>query len=1113
MLAIYKASAGSGKTFTLAYEYIKMLLGVKDMDTGRYSLNRSLRDRHRHILAVTFTNKATDEMKGRIINELALLAGLEPASSKESDYMGRLCKELHCSADDLRVAAGSALRQLLFDFNFFQVSTIDSFFQIILRTFAREVDIAGNYEVDLDNDRAIGQGVRELFDSLTVNSGSPETRRLVEWITKYLLGELAVGRQISLFNRQSQVHSRFLGFIKKLSNDDFSARYDEMAEYLADPEKLAAFKEKISELEKLQFEATRSACRRALKEIERSGYDTHKRLKINANLLKQLQRVAIDGHFTGSARSMQKTALDPSQAYGKPLLAFLELNPDPDLDAAITDACREAVRGESLLTLCKNVSTNLFVLGLLERVYYYINRYRNDNNTIFLSDTNALLREIIGEEKDHGTPFVYERVGIWINHFLIDEFQDTSRIQWENLNPLLHEGQAGGHDSLIIGDEKQCIYRFRFSDPTLLQREVQREFGAMAQRQGDNETGNTNWRSSADVINFNNDLFDAFARQLGFEEIYANVRQRVSPKHADHRGYVSFTGIEAPRIEDFRAEALRTMTREIVRELESGYRPSDIAVLTRSRDEGAAVIAHLMEQAADIETLRDVRIMSDDALSVDSAPAVRLIISVMRFLSMPRAEQEFPENQTSKRKARLREISRMINRYEHLLSRGLRSSDALHRALTDMDSAAAEKADAEAEEITGSMACFNVPSLVERIIVRFISPEVARDQNMYISAFVDTVTEFCSRGAADLNSFLAWWDDGGHSARVSAPLDEKAIRVMTIHKSKGLEFRCVHIPFINREMVSFSDLEWFDTRGCFPAIDPSIVPPMLPLKPADYMSETPFGPQYEKRCREQLLDELNVLYVALTRAKDELIVGYRLLPPKDDSTDSAIVLRRALLSIDMTADSSADKPDSDPEALTTERLYRGAPTIYSASSASDATALDPVSTFEMEPYKTADRDDLWDTLKIDRDPDYRVARGRGIVLHDVLARVTHIDDLPGAIRHCSYRGRLPIEEAGEIESYLAEELRKEPIRQWFEGYKRVLCERPLIVDGVDRRPDRVVWTADGHIDVIDYKFGAEQPAKYARQVRTYMKALTDLGHTGVRGFIWYVDSGRIVPVS
>ena len=354
MLAIYKASAGSGKTFTLAYEYIKMLLGVKDMESGRYSLNRSLRDRHRHILAVTFTNKATDEMKGRIINELALLAGLEPGTKKKSDYLDRLCRELHCSPDDLRSAAASALRQLLFDFNFFQVSTIDSFFQIILRTFAREVDIAGNYEVDLDNDRAIGQGVRELFDSLAANSGSEETRRLVRWITQHLLGELAVGRQISLFNRQSMVHSRFLGFIKKLSNDDFSARYDDMTQYLSDPQKLQEFAKLIAESEKLQLESTRRACEAALQAIDDRGYATDKRLKINNNLLKQMQKVAVEGRFIGSAQTMQKTAGDILQAYGKPLREYLILNPDPDLESAILNACREAVDGEAKLTLYKN---------------------------------------------------------------------------------------------------------------------------------------------------------------------------------------------------------------------------------------------------------------------------------------------------------------------------------------------------------------------------------------------------------------------------------------------------------------------------------------------------------------------------------------------------------------------------------------------------------------------------------------------------------------------------------------------------------------------------------------------------------------------------------------
>ena len=1121
MLAIYKASAGSGKTFTLAYEYIKMLLGVKDMETGRYALNRHLRDRHRHILAVTFTNKATDEMKRRIIHELAVLSRLEPNWTGESPYLDRLCEELHCRPDALRTAAAAALRQLLFDFNFFQVSTIDSFFQIILRTFAREVDIAGNYEVDLDNDRAIGQGVRELFDSLAVNSGSADTRRLVQWISRYLIGELAVGRQISIFNRQSQVHGRFLGFIKKISNDDFSSRYGEMMDYLSDPERLADFAKAIAQSEELQLDATRKAAASALEVIEARGYDSHKSLKVSAYLLKQLRLLTETGQFSGSSKTVQKVHDDISAAYGKALAGRLALAPDAELDDAIALACRTAVEGDAALKMYKAVRANLFVLGLLERVYFHINRYRNDNNTIFLSDTNALLREIIGDESEHGTPFVYERVGLWINHFLIDEFQDTSQMQWDNLNPLLHEGQDNGHDSLIIGDEKQCIYRFRFSDPTLLQSEVQRAFGPMAQRQGDNEAGNTNWRSSADVVAFNNDLFSSLSRTLGFEDIYSNVCQRISPAHSEHRGYVSLSGIEASLADEFRGKALEIMTQEIVRELRSGYRPCDIAILTRFRSEGAAAIAHLMEAGAEIEELRDVRIMSDDALFVDSAPAVRLIVSVMRFLAMPSGNGSESVDEatsaTARRRIRQREISSMINRFEHLLSQGLTSEDALRRSLESMAAGSAAGAeDLDVEDVTGSMACFNVPSLVERIIVRFISDEVAENQNMYISAFVDVVTDYCSRGAADLHSFLHWWDDTGHTARISAPLDERAIRVMTIHKSKGLEFKCVHVPFIDSKMVDFSDLEWFDTEGCFPGIDPQLVPPMIPLLPESYMESTPFALQYLKRCREQLLDELNVLYVAMTRAVDELIVGYRLLAPKEGSVEAGVLLRNALLSMEMLTDEPAesDEPETEEEgAILAERFYRGSPTVASAERKSKPTALDPKGSFTMRPYQTADRDDLWENLDIERYLDYGEARERGIVLHDVLARVASPADLPAAIRYCSYRGRLPKEEAAEVEAHLASQLQREEIRPWFEGFDRVLRERPLVLaDGSVRRPDRVVWTADGHVDVIDYKFGAERPKLYARQVKQYMDALARIGHTNLRGFIWYVDTGAITRV-
>lgn len=1110
MLSIYKASAGSGKTFRLAREYIKMLLGVKNHETGEYALNRTLTDRHRHILAVTFTNKATDEMKRRIVHELAVLAGLEYGWSGRSGYAATLTKELHCTEAELTEAAGRALRQLLFDFNFFQVSTIDSFFQQILRTFAREVDIAGNYDVDLDNMHAIGQGVKDMFESLSVDSHSAHTHRIVEWITRYLLDMLARGGKVQLFNRNSDLYTRTLKFIKAISNDEFTIHYDAMMDYLSDPSRLNEFARGVYALEQTQRRDMEAACRRALDMIDARGYGGDGgALYVKKDLMKLL-RAAVAGGDIPSGRVLENVAGDVTCAYVAALKKKLGSSPEPDLDEAITAACASIQSAGAVTAMLKRVRDSLFVLGLLERVYHYVDRYRSENNTILLSDTNALLREIIA---DDDAPFVYERVGVWIDHYLIDEFQDTSRMQWDNLRPLLNEGLSTDHDSLIIGDEKQCIYRFRYSDPTLLQSEVQREVSGDSRVEGNSPGENTNWRSSARVVNFNNKLFGLLSSQSGFDDIYANVGQQLPDRIDPDRGFVSVNVLPKDTASRTRSYGMDLMYSHIRRELSMGYKPSDIAVLVRFNSEATQVIEYLMHRMASDEDMKGVRIMSDDALCMDAAPAVRLIISVMRFLAMP---LESPSTQNARAK-RMREIGRLINRYEHLLSKQMHSEEALKEAIE------ADVYDISADESVGSMACFNLPSLVERIIRRYISPSVASEQSMYIAAFVDLITDFCSQGASDLHSFLRWWNETGHRSKVASPLDDNALRVMSIHKSKGLEFKCVHMPMTNWKMVEFKGSEWFRLDG-FAGLDPAVVPPMIPLEPGSYMCGTVFEGQYERRCREQRLDEMNILYVAMTRAIDELVVTMT-EPVADNAGASPVnnLLSRAVP--EMGADDVskimlggiAAAPDADAEQTVEVTSYSfGVPSEPRESAKKPIKALDPLEVTEMMPYYTSDRDDLWKTLDIERYLDYGVARERGTVLHDVLAHVSTADSLSRAVRRSVYRRILPESESDAVERYLASQLERDEVKPWFDGYRRVLCERPIyLCEGADSsvcRPDRVVWTAQGTVDVIDYKFGSEHPRKYAAQVRGYMKALAGMGHENVRGFVYYVDSGEIVRV-
>ncbi len=1096
MLTIYKASAGSGKTFTLTYSYIKLLLGYKDSN-GVMRLRKHPQRIHRSILAVTFTNKATDEMKRRIIHELAVLARVEPQWTASSPYGERLARELHCSSDELRCSARSALMHLLFDFNFFQVSTIDSFFQLILRTFAREAELTGNYEVDLENDRAMESGVRSMFDSLKDDGDSLRNTRMVNWLTEFLLNELKEGHAVSLFNRRSGAFTQLLDFVRRTDTEEFKRGYAAMMEYLSSPERLEAFRQQLASAPSRHAAVTKSACAGALELIEARGYLEGK-AKVNSTVVKLLQVGANNGYDTAKSpgKTLGSVLEIPENAYNGELKKRMAAAPDSELDEVIAEAMRRLKEGRTYRPLWYSLSRQLYTLGMLRDIYRFIDSFRAENNTLLLSDTNSILKDIIG---DGDTPFVFERLGVWLNHFLIDEFQDTSLMQWEIMKPLVEQGQSIDADSLIIGDEKQCIYRFRSSDPTLLQYQVSDQFGVKARIEGDSPEGNTNWRSSRHIVEFNNALFGELSRRLGLADVYANVCQKVSPKHSDHDGYVVVRQIDAQDKEEFSRLALDGMANDMRRQLQSGYRGKDIAVLVRSRREGAAVIQRLSQLIADDEEFRGLRVISDDAMTLASAPAVRLIVSVLRYihsLSEPAREEE--EGKSSRRR-QLGEISRMINRYEYGRSRGLKPEKALEQAVCSDDGF-------DIREDVDEMACFNLPSLVERVVGRMFTAEELDAESMFISAFQDTVLDFCSTGNSDLQSFLDWWDAKGRSVTVSAPDDENAIRVMTIHKSKGLEFRCVHVPTLSAEMISFGDNEWF-AKEPIPFVDTELIPPLLSIKPGRQLIDTAFRNQYDRLCHDQLLDELNVLYVAMTRATDELCVGYYNTSRNADSIPVGMLLASCLPGLPVV---DCREDQGMPDVVTVYGY--GEPTRPRAEKAGQPTALDPVEIFYMPPYRTADRSDLWANTRIDDLPDFSQARDRGIILHDILSRVYDSSGLSKAVAACVHSRLLPPEEASDVESFLNDRLHSKDVAPWFSGFRKMAAERPMVLEnGENVRPDRVVWTADGHVDVIDYKFG-ERRKSYERQVGRYVDCLRAMGERNVRGFIWYLATGDIIEV-
>ncbi len=1129
MLHIYKASAGSGKTFRLAYEYIRLILLHRDEDTGRMSINMRVADAHRAILAITFTNKATEEMKQRILHELALLGGREPGwESERSAYEDMLLRETgidpgSLSADSerarqaLRRAASTALDAIVMDFNNFNISTIDSFFQVILRTFAREAQVLGDYEVSLDDYDSVRKGVADVLADLRHGSEPVpgDNSRLSGWLLDFMEEKFRNGQAFNLFNQSASLRDDVVRMINDLMTEEFKGHYDAMMEYLRRPDNplgayKKALKERLAAIDREAVDSASSMLGRYAPFVGMAGANGKERGVIKKTWLNALQSIVDCGGLPKSPSKMPPKVCDSPEeainASGRGIVPQSLIEDGADTAAAIV------ALGAERATIGA-VSNSLFVLGLLDRVFRAMDMNQRDNNTILLSNTNSLLAEIIG---DDDAPFIYERTGMRLRHFLIDEFQDTSRMQWRNLAPLVRESHSEGCDNLIIGDEKQCIYRFRNSDPSLLQHIVPDSFDNKSIK-GDRIEENTNWRSSRNVVEFNNEFFTRVAEIEGFQDIYAGVCQQVSPKHAGHEGYVSVTPIDESGAADYAEATLRLMGEEIMEQLADGYRPCDIAVLTRKVKEARAVISYLINLSETLPEGHRFAVISDDSLRVDAAPGVRIVIAQLRAMG---ADDNAPDRKVSER-----HLARMLHGYEcrmndYVVRCGsapgpLECGEILKETVRLYPADGGEETSdlprhggrLDADTVVAA----DLVAIVEKVVAG-LPAEILREQNMFLTALLDAVAEYSETGLNDIRSFLRWWDVTGRFSTVSSPADENAIRVMTIHKAKGLEFGCVNMPFASVGMVDNKSRKWFpapEIRG----VDREVVPPVVPVKMVKELEGTSFRPYYESVVTAGKLDEVNILYVALTRAVDRLYIHYGSSGRGATTGDLFNAVLPHMPSMERSDDG---------------RFFCGAKHPPFRGKESPRKGLEPELSGLMPPLRIVERTDLWSDTCL-RIPEHYVEsdmRSRGNVLHAALAKVRRPGDVDKAVGWLVACSMLRPLEADSIRALLVRELRRPEVAQWFEGTRRVLRERPVYTgrDPVDAevtvtyRPDRVVWTEAGTVDVIDYKTGSDEDfvshlGQHKRQVARYMELMEhEAGGLPVRGFVWHLDSGRIEAV-
>jgi len=815
---VYKASAGSGKTFRLALEYLKLLLSKPNA--------------HRNILAVSFTNKATGEMKQRILGELY---GMAHNCETSNIYLQILSEETGLSEDVIREKSGKALNEIIHDYGFFNVETIDSFYQRVLRNMAKELGLGAYFNIELDNQKALKEAVRSLIQNLSNDTES------LQWICKIIEDDAANEKY------SKSIEKDLIATGKQIFEEVFKRHQTEIEAFFQD-------KKQVDEYVRALYSRRNSA-------------------------------IAKRPSFRAKPRN-------PLEVGG------------------CLDFARHDDENEIEINSCDLVLKHLRNMGLLSDISRHLAMLNHEQNRFLLADTSALLGKLIGESD---ASFLYEKIGANLHHILIDEFQDTSDLQWKNFKPLFLENISKGYSNLIVGDVKQAIYRWRNSNWETLN-SIENEFyeGVV-----DMKTLNTNYRTDSRIVNFNNSIFQKaiaslkqrFEVEIGtntlartcspcqssgtdvdvrtsdlietLSKAYADVVQ--TPNRTEAKGFVEVRFVEK---DGRKSQQTQAVVDTMLRLQDAKIKPEDIMILVRSKS-GITKISEAFETYlsgnpdVDEETRNYFKLVSDEAFRLSSSSAVCLIIDALRALSENKNSIAFAQLAYTYQEQAQSNFKENITNFFMSYRLARTSTSVTNNKILPFEDYLPKQF---CEDYTTLQ---NLPlyELAEKVIAIFNLFE-QNNQHAFLYDFLDSLSTFVAQNGSNIEEFLEYWTDELQNKTITVNAQVSGVRILTIHKSKGLEFHTVVVPFCewNMDEISAEQLVWHESLGTDEDVRASVFEqmPLIPLNYGKKLKNSHFFTDFQNETLKLWVDNLNLLYVALTRPKHNLLVLADALPKKSE---------------------------------------------------------------------------------------------------------------------------------------------------------------------------------------------------------------------------------------